>query len=596
MVSPVDVLNRFFGYESFRPPQDEIIDTIVAGDNAMVLMPTGGGKSLCYQIPSIVREGCGVVISPLIALMQNQVQALKISGIRAEFLNSTLELKDAKAIERMLLEGELDLLYLAPERLTKPTLLSLLRKSKISLFAIDEAHCVSQWGHDFRQDYLKLELLAKEFPKVPRIALTATADARTRKEIASRLRLTKSKHFVVSFNRPNIRYEIALKQNYRQQLLHFLKERHPKDSGIVYCLSRKKTEEVAEWLQYEGFDALPYHAGLSAARRDRHQVRFLREDKIIIVATIAFGMGIDKPDVRFVVQLDLPKTIESYYQETGRAGRDGEPADAWMIYGLGDVGTLRTMMAKSKASEDIKRIEQMKLNALLGLCEITTCRRRAILDYFDEDAPSHCNNCDTCLYPLDTFDGTEPARKALSTVLRTEQKFGYNHLVDVLLGKGNSRVLQQNHHQLSVFGIGKDLKVEEWKSLFRQLLARGYLKTNEHGSLVFEEKSRALLRGDKTIELRREMKIKGAKQLSKTPLPDYIDVALWEILREKRRELADAQGIPPYVIFHNSTLKAMAMEQPRELKHFSRLPGVGDRKLKKYGSEFIVAINQYLNQ
>jgi len=596
MVSPVDVLNRFFGYESFRPPQDEIIDTIVAGDNAMVLMPTGGGKSLCYQIPSIVREGCGVVISPLIALMQNQVQALKISGIRAEFLNSTLELKDAKAIERMLLEGELDLLYLAPERLTKPTLLSLLRKSKISLFAIDEAHCVSQWGHDFRQDYLKLELLAKEFPKVPRIALTATADARTRKEIASRLRLTKSKHFVVSFNRPNIRYEIALKQNYRQQLLHFLKERHPKDSGIVYCLSRKKTEEVAEWLQYEGFDALPYHAGLSAARRDRHQVRFLREDKIIIVATIAFGMGIDKPDVRFVVHLDLPKTIESYYQETGRAGRDGEPADAWMIYGLGDVGTLRTMMAKSKASEDIKRIEQMKLNALLGLCEITTCRRRAILDYFDEDAPSHCNNCDTCLYPLDTFDGTEPARKALSTVLRTEQKFGYNHLVDVLLGKGNSRVLQQNHHQLSVFGIGKDLKVEEWKSLFRQLLARGYLKTNEHGSLVFEEKSRALLRGDKTIELRREMKIKGAKQLSKTPLPDYIDVALWEILREKRRELADAQGIPPYVIFHNSTLKAMAMEQPRELKHFSRLPGVGDRKLKKYGLEFIVAINQYLNQ
>ena len=596
MVSPVDVLNRFFGYESFRPPQDEIIDTIVAGDNAMVLMPTGGGKSLCYQIPSIVREGCGVVISPLIALMQNQVQALKISGIRAEFLNSTLELKDAKAIERMLLEGELDLLYLAPERLTKPTLLSLLRKSKISLFAIDEAHCVSQWGHDFRQDYLKLELLAKEFPKVPRIALTATADARTRKEIASRLRLTKSKHFVVSFNRPNIRYEIALKQNYRQQLLHFLKERHPKDSGIVYCLSRKKTEEVAEWLQYEGFDALPYHAGLSAARRDRHQVRFLREDKIIIVATIAFGMGIDKPDVRFVVHLDLPKTIESYYQETGRAGRDGEPADAWMIYGLGDVGTLRTMMAKSKAPEDIKRIEQMKLNALLGLCEITTCRRRAILDYFDEDAPSHCNNCDTCLYPLDTFDGTEPARKALSTVLRTEQKFGYNHLVDVLLGKGNSRVLQQNHHQLSVFGIGKDLKVEEWKSLFRQLLARGYLKTNEHGSLVFEEKSRALLRGDKTIELRREMKIKGAKQLSKTPLPDYIDVALWEILREKRRELADAQGIPPYVIFHNSTLKAMAMEQPRELNHFARLPGVGDRKLKKYGSEFIVAINQYLNQ
>ena len=596
MLLPLDILNRFFGYDSFRSPQEAIIDTIVAGENALVLMPTGGGKSLCYQIPSIARVGCGIVISPLIALMQNQVQALNLNGIRAEFLNSTLKLQDAAAIEQMLLKGELELLYMAPERLTKPSMLSLLRKSKIGLFAIDEAHCVSQWGHDFRQDYLKLELLAKEFPKVPRIALTATADARTRKEIASKLHLANAKHFVVSFDRPNIRYQIALKQNYRQQLLRFLKDEHPNDSGIIYCLSRKKTDEVAEWLPHEGFNALSYHAGLSSEQRDRHQSRFLNEDGIIIVATIAFGMGIDKPDVRFVAHLDLPKTIEAYYQETGRAGRDGGPANAWMVYGLGDVGKLRTMLAKSTASEDIKRIEQMKLNALLGFCEITTCRRKALLNYFDEDAPNYCNNCDTCLYPVDTFDGTEPAQKALSTVLRTEQKFGYNHLVDVLLGRTNSKVIEQKHDKLSVFGIGKDFNPYEWKSLFRQLLARGYLKTNEHGSLIVEERSRAVLKGNKTIQLRNDTSTKAAKQLTRTSLPDNIDVALWEVLRAKRRELADAQGIPPYVIFHDRTLKALAEEQPRDLKHFARLHGVGDRKLKKYGVEFIMVIKQYLNQ
>ncbi|MAJ87112.1 MAG: DNA helicase RecQ [Cellvibrionales bacterium TMED49] len=596
MIPPLDILNRFFGYDSFRSPQEAIIDTIVTGENALVLMPTGGGKSLCYQIPSIAREGCGVVISPLIALMQNQVQALKINGIRAEFLNSTLQLQDAAAIEQMLLDGELELLYMAPERLAKPSMLSLLRKSKIGLFAIDEAHCISQWGHNFRQDYLKLELLAKEFPEVPRIALTATADTRTRKEIAAKLNLTNAKHFVVSFDRPNIRYQIALKQNYRQQLLRFLRDEHSNDSGVIYCLSRKKTEEVAEWLPHEGFNALPYHAGLSSEQRDRHQSRFLNEDGIIIVATIAFGMGIDKPDVRFVVHLDLPKTIESYYQETGRAGRDGEPANAWMVYGLGDVGKLRTMFAKSRASEDIKRIEQMKLNALLGFCEITTCRRKALLNYFDEDAPDNCNNCDTCLYPVGTFDGTEAAQKALSTVLRTEQKFGYNHLVDVLLGRTNSKVIEQNHDRLSVFGIGQDFNAYEWKSLFRQLLARGYLKTNEHGSLIVEERSRAVLKGYKTIQLRSDTRTKTAKQLTKTSLPNNIDVALWEILRAKRRELADAQDIPPYVIFHDRTLKALAAEQPRDLKHFARLHGVGDRKLKKYGLEFIMVIKQYLNQ
>ena len=592
MMKPIEILNRFFGYESFRLPQEEIIETLVRGNNALVLMPTGAGKSLCYQIPAIAREGCGIVISPLIALMQNQVASLQENGIKAKFLNSTLEAEQVVTIEKELLSGKLDLLYLAPERLTKQTTRSLLKKAKISLFAVDEAHCVSQWGHDFRQDYLELELLTKEFSEVPRVALTATADQRTRKEIAERLGLNDAPVFLESFDRPNIRYQIALKNNYRQQLLKFLNESHSKHSGIIYCLSRNKSEQVAEWLSSRGFQALPYHAGLSPSLREKNQERFLKEERIIIVATIAFGMGIDKPDVRFVVHLDLPKSIESYYQETGRAGRDGEPADAWMIYGLQDVTKLRLMVMQSKAPGGIKRIEQIKLNALLGFCEVTACRRKSLLAYFSEDAPDDCENCDNCLYPVDTFDGTEAARKAFSTVYRTGENFGSGHLVDVLLGKETDKVLRNNHHHLSVFGVGKELKADQWKSVFRQLSARGYLKPNdEHGSLNLDrEASQSILKGEETIELRRDTQKKPQGRLTKTVLPDDIDIALWETLREKRRQLAEVQGVPPYVVFHDKTLQAMAREQPKRLDDFSRLPGVGERKLEKYGSDFLEVI------
>ena len=589
---PIEILNRFFGYQSFRPPQEEIIETLVRGNNALVLMPTGAGKSLCYQIPAIAREGCGIVISPLIALMQNQVESLQENGIKAKFLNSTLEAEQVVTIEKELLSGKLDLLYLAPERLTKQTTRSLLKKARISLFAVDEAHCVSQWGHDFRQDYLELELLTKEFSEVPRVALTATADQRTRKEIAERLGLNDAPVFLESFDRPNIRYQIALKNNYRQQLLKFLNESHSKHSGIIYCLSRNKSEQVAEWLSSRGFQALPYHAGLSPSLREKNQERFLKEERIIIVATIAFGMGIDKPDVRFVVHLDLPKSIESYYQETGRAGRDGEPADAWMIYGLQDVTKLRLMVMQSKAPGGIKRIEQIKLNALLGFCEVTACRRKSLLAYFSEDAPDNCENCDNCLYPVDTFDGTEAARKAFSTVYRTGENFGSGHLVDVLLGKETDKVLRNNHHHLSVFGVGKELKADQWKSVFRQLSARGYLKPNdEHGSLNLDrEASQSILKGEETIELRRDTQRKPQGRLTKTVLPDDIDIALWETLREKRRQLAEVQDVPPYVVFHDKTLQAMAREQPKRLDDFSRLPGVGERKLEKYGSDFLEVI------
>ena len=595
MMRPIEILNRFFGYESFRPPQEEIIETLVSGRNALVLMPTGSGKSLCYQIPAIARPGCGIVISPLIALMQNQVESLQENGIEARFLNSTLETQQVIAIEHELLSGKLDLLYLAPERLTKQATRSLLKKARISLFAVDEAHCVSQWGHDFRQDYLELELLAREFPEVPRVALTATADQRTRKEIAERLGLIGGQIFLESFDRSNIQYQISLKSNYRQQLLKFLNESHSEHSGIIYCLSRNKAEQVAEWLGSLGFDALPYHAGLSPLLRERNQGRFLKEEKVIIVATIAFGMGIDKPDVRFVAHLDLPKSIESYYQETGRAGRDGEPADAWMIYGLQDVTKLRLMVMQSKASAGIQRIEQLKLNALLGFCEITTCRRKSLLAYFSEDAPEHCGNCDNCLYPVETFDGTEAVQKAFSTVLRTRENFGSAHLVDVLLGKETEKVLRNNHHHLSVFGVGKDLKADQWKSVFRQLSARGYLKPNdEHGSLNLDrEASQNILRGEETIELRRDIQKKPQGRLTKTALPDDIEIALWENLREKRRQLAEVQGVPPYVVFHDKTLQAMAQKRPKQLKDFSRLPGVGERKLEKYGLDFLEVINHH---
>ena len=592
MPAALDILQQTFGYPSFRGPQETIIQTVIDGGDALVLMPTGGGKSLCYQIPALVRPGCGIVISPLIALMQDQVNAMHELGVRASFLNSTLDAATAADVERALLQGELDLLYIAPERLTQSRTLDLLKRGEIALFAIDEAHCVSQWGHDFRVDYLQLSLLHEQFPAIPRIALTATADEQTRLEIAARLQLEDAARFVVGFDRPNIRYRIGLKHNARQQLLAFLKTEHPNDPGIVYCLSRKKTEETASWLATQGFTALPYHAGLPAETRAAHQARFLREESVVMVATIAFGMGIDKPDVRFVAHLDLPKTIEAYYQETGRAGRDGAPANAWLIYGLQDVIKLRQMMQSSQGSEQHKRIEQHRLNAMLGLCEITSCRRQALLDYFGETYPEPCGNCDGCLEPAQTWDATEACRMALSAVARTGERFGVNHLIDVLKGKETDKVWQFDHHHLPTFGVGDALDNNQWRSVFRQLVGRGYLSVDLQGfgALKLQEKCRPLLRGECEIALRLDQKQKGAKRQTKTPLPEDINVGLWEALRDCRRELAEAQGVPPYVIFHDSTLVEMCSVLPKTLDAFSKLSGVGERKLMKYGEAFIAAI------
>ena len=595
------ILQSVFGYSAFRQPQGDIIDTIIKGQDALVLMPTGGGKSLCYQIPALVRPGCGIVISPLIALMQDQVNAMRQLGVRASFLNSTLDAATARDVEQDLLRGELDLLYIAPERLAQERCQALLERAPIALFAIDEAHCVSQWGHDFRSDYLQLSILHERFPHIPRIALTATADARTRAEIIARLELDDARQFIAGFDRPNIRYRIALKQNPKAQLLRFLRDEHPNSAGIIYCLSRNKTEEIAAWLQEQGFNAFPYHAGLPAALRATHQARFLREENSIVVATIAFGMGIDKPDVRFVAHLDMPKTVESYYQETGRAGRDGEPADAWMIYGLQDVIKLRQMMATSEGSEEHKRAEQHRLNAMLGLCEITTCRRQCLLSYFGETLTKPCGNCDTCLEAVDTWDGTEATRMALSAVYRTGQRFGVNHLIDVLRGTDTDKIFQFDHQYLPTYGVGKALDTNQWRSVFRQLVAGGYLSVdlNQFGALRLEEKCRPLLRGEQQILLRRDTAQKSVraqpkKSTPKSPLPTDIDTALWDALREHRRSLAEEQGVPPYFIFNDRSLKEMCYELPRNQAHFARITGVGERKLEKYGDSFLQVINHYL--
>jgi len=594
MQQALTILQDTFGYEAFRAPQAEVIDTLVRGGDALLLMSTGGGKSLCYQIPAMIRPGCGIVVSPLIALMQDQVAALKQLGIKASFLNSTLTQDEITAIEACLRRGELDLLYVAPERLTQPRTLALLKSVAISLFAIDEAHCVSQWGHDFRVDYLALNLLHEEFPSVPRVALTATADARTRQEIVKNLALSNAEEFVVGFDRPNIQYRINLKTNPRNQLLQFLKTEHAKDAGIVYCLSRKKTQDTAAWLQQQGFKALAYHAGLPAETRAEHQRRFLAEEGVIVVATIAFGMGIDKPDVRFVAHLDLPKTIEAYYQETGRAGRDGNAATAWMVYGFQDVTKLRQMLDSAQGDEQHKRVEQIKLNAMLGFCELTTCRRHALLAYFDEAAAEQCGNCDTCLTPVETWDGTEAAQKALSVIYRTDQRFGVSHLVDVLLGKASDKISQFGHDQLSLYGIGQEHSAQAWQSVFRQLVAAGHVVADPErfGGLALTEKCRPLLKGQDTIAFRLDPVQKTSKKLSKAPLPDDIDVGIWEALRAHRRELAEVQGVPPYVIFHDSTLQAMAEQMPSSLAEFGALPGVGERKLEKYGDGFLQVIRQ----
>lgn len=595
---PEHVLHEVFGYESFRPLQGDIIREVSEGRDALVLMPTGGGKSLCYQVPALVRSGTAIVISPLIALMQDQVAALKELGVRAAFLNSTMDFEQARATEYALMTGELDLLYCAPERLIQPRTIELLHDASISLFAIDEAHCVSQWGHDFRSDYLQLSMLAEQFPGVPRIALTATADERTRKEIAERLSLTGARHFVSGFDRPNIQYRIAPKTNANKQLLDFIKAEHEGDCGIVYCLSRNKVDATAKTLAQKGYTALPYHAGLSSEQRAHHQERFLREDGVIIVATIAFGMGIDKPDVRFVAHLDLPKSLEAYYQETGRAGRDGKPSTAWMVYGLQDVIKLRQMLESSQGNDHFKRVERQKLDAMLGLCEVTSCRRQVLLRYFGDELERPCGNCDTCLNPPETWDGTVAVQKALSCVFRTGQRFGVTYLIDVLRGSENERILQAGHHQVSTYGIGTELSANEWKSVFRQLVANGYLRADPegYGALQLTEECRPLLKGRQTIELRKDPVVKKAAGRasggrSSAPVKDQItDQAGWDALRACRKELADKQGVPPYVIFHDTTLFGMLERKPRTLEELAEVSGVGAAKLEKYGEIFLEAI------
>lgn len=599
--TPISTLQSVFGYESFRGQQAAIIDTVINRQDALVLMPTGGGKSLCYQIPALVCDGVAVVISPLIALMQDQVNALGQLGVAAAFLNSTLDSEQVWQIENRLRNNQLKLLYIAPERLLQARTLELLQAAQISLFAIDEAHCVSQWGHDFRADYLQLDILHQRFPEVPRIALTATADERTRKEIIHRLQLEDATHFIDGFDRPNIQYRIEPKQDARKQLLRFLHNEHAQDAGIVYCLSRKKVDETAAWLQTQGFRALPYHAGLPANIRQQHQDQFLREDSVVIVATIAFGMGIDKPDVRFVAHLDLPKSIEAYYQETGRAGRDGLAATAWMVYGLQDVVKLKQMLDQSPGSEQHKRIEQQRLNAMLGLCEITSCRRQALLSYFGENDHQTCGNCDTCLNPVATFDGTLVAQKALSTCFRSGQRFGVNHLIDILLGKETSKVKQFDHQQLSTFGIGKELEDQRWRSVFRQLTARSYVRVDHDrfGALVLTDKCRGVLRGEETLELREDptmtkTKTKGQRKQKQPALNG--DADLWEKLRALRKNLADLQSVPPYVIFHDATLMEMIAREPDSLTAMAQISGIGATKLERYGQPFLDAINEHIEQ
>ncbi|SEI95107.1 ATP-dependent DNA helicase RecQ [Azotobacter beijerinckii] len=590
------ILKDVFGYDAFRGNQAAIIERVARGDDALVLMPTGGGKSLCYQVPALLREGLAVVVSPLIALMEDQVATLDELGVPAVALNSTLSADEQQEIAERIRLGEIKLLYLAPERLVQPRMLAFLQRLPIALFAIDEAHCVSQWGHDFRPEYLQLGQLAELFPQVPRIALTATADKRTREEIVQRLHLENAERFLSSFDRPNIFYRIVAKDQPRKQLLGFLAERRG-DAGIVYCMSRKKVEETAAFLSEQGFPALPYHAGLSNELRALHQKRFLNEEGLIMVATIAFGMGIDKPNVRFVAHLDLPKSLEAYYQETGRAGRDGLPADAWMAYGLQDVIFLKQMLSSSEGDERHKRIEQHKLDAMLALCEETRCRRQALLAYFDEELAKPCGHCDNCVDGVQTWDATEAARQALSTIYRSGQRYGVGHLVDILLGRDNDKVRGLGHQHLSVFGVGKARGEGEWRTLFRQLVARGLadVDLDGYGGLRLNQSCRALLRGEVSLELRRDL------NKSQTPRPTasaasqlvrHDEREQWEALRTLRRKLAEEHSVPPYVIFPDATLLEMLRSRPRSLSEMGRVSGVGARKLERYGEAFLEVLNE----
>ena len=592
-LSPQNVLEDVFGYSEFRGQQQTIIEATLQGRDSLVIMPTGGGKSLCYQIPAILREGTGLVVSPLIALMQDQVTALRELGIEAAFLNSSQSPDERREVINRLRQGRLQLLYVAPERLVTEHTRSLLRKIPLSIIAIDEAHCVSQWGHDFRSDYLGLGDLGTLFPGVPRMAVTATATDKTREEIVARLALHEPERYVAPFDRPNIAYAVQVKTDARAQLLKFL-QAHRNEAGIVYCLSRKKTESIAAWLCGQGFEALPYHAGLAADVRAQNQRRFLVEDGLVIVATIAFGMGIDKPDVRFVAHLDLPKSIESYYQETGRAGRDGEPADAWMVYGLQDVVRLRQMLDESRADDEYKRYEGFKLDALLGWCEVTGCRRRPLLKYFGDSQDKDCGNCDGCLAPANTWDGAEAAQKLLSAVYRSGQRFGAAHLVDVLLGKETDKVLQHGHDQLSVFGIGKDLPSTTWRSVARQLIVAGHLRADaaRFGALVLTETSRGVLRGTTPLLFREdpERPVVASRKTATERVVAENDRGLWEALRACRQSLASEHNVPAYVIFHDKTLQEMLTKRPKTASEMLGISGVGQTKLDRYGERFLAVL------
>ncbi|MHC1479001.1 DNA helicase RecQ [Frateuria aurantia] len=592
------ILQSVFGYAAFRGQQEAVVDHVAEGGDALVLMPTGGGKSLCYQVPALLRQGMAVVVSPLIALMQDQVDTLRELGVAAAYLNSSLDAEAQRLIERQVMTGELNLLYVAPERLLSPRLLAMLERIEVALFAIDEAHCVSQWGHDFRPEYRELAELQRRFPQVPRIALTATADPRTREEIIDRLGLQQARQFLSSFDRPNIRYRVGLRQQGRRQLEAFLAD-HRGDTGVVYCLSRKKVEETAGWLQAMGFNALPYHGGMEAAQRSEHQQRFLREDGVVMVATVAFGMGIDKPDVRFVAHLDLPRSIEGYYQETGRAGRDGLPADAWMVYGLNDVVTMSQMIAQSESADERKRIERQKLEALLGYAEATTCRRVVLLAAFGEASDGPCGNCDNCLEPPATWDATVSAQKALSCVFRSGQRYGSGHLIDVLRGHDTSRVSQLGHDKLSTFGIGADMDERQWRSIFRQLLAQGLLEADgqSHGALRLTEASRAVLTGGARVWLRKELQPGAARRRDSQLVTgasvgiEAYEEPMWRALKGLRSQLAKQNGVPPYVIFHDATLLAMLRALPENERELGAISGVGEAKLARYGRDFLAVIN-----
>jgi ATP-dependent DNA helicase RecQ len=594
------VLSHYYGYPSFRENQQEVIDTLLAGKDAFVLMPTGSGKSICYQIPSIMLNGVGLVVSPLIALMQDQVEALRQNGVRAAFLNSSLSLEEFKQVEGRVLNGQCDILYVAPERLFTERFQKIFGKIPVALFAIDEAHCVSQWGHDFRPEYLRLVEVMGRFPGVPRIALTATADSTTRKDIVEKLDLADASQFISSFDRPNINYQVKLKANGKKQLLDFIQNDHFSEAGIVYTRTRKRADEMARWLQEKGVNGLPYHAGMDAHIRQLHQHRFLREDAIVIVATIAFGMGIDKPDVRFVAHLDLPSSMEAYYQETGRSGRDGQPADAWMVYSLGDVVAMRRLLETSDGDAGFKRIQQQKLEALFGYCESAGCRRQMLLGYFGEAYPDPCGNCDTCSQEIEVWDGSIAAQKVLSCVYRTGQRFGAVHLTDVLIGNRTERVQRLKHDRLKTFGVGDDLSQTEWRSVFRQLLAGGFLSVDigKISGFRLTEKSWPVLKGTQQVQLRKDPHPIKSKKSVRPSSPTVLEfeneqeMQLFEKLRLLRLEIARKLGLPPYVVFHDKTLKEMAILKPQSRTAMLQVTGIGEVKLERYGERFLDVIKE----